>query len=265
MTQPPSCYGIIPARYDSSRFPGKPLADIAGKPMFWHVYHRAHSCPELSSVHIATDDTRIAESARRLNVPVLLTRKDHPSGTDRVFEAATALNIAAEDVVVNIQGDEPLLEPALLSRLIAPFSDTAVSVTTPIRKLDKKSAQGPDRVKVVFSNLNTALYFSRAPIPHAREGGEANFYGHIGMYAFRMAALEQFVTLGPGRLETIEKLEQLRLLENHIPIHVVETECESLSVDTPADLEAVLRHLAGPFAGNREKAEKKESGCEGNQ
>ena len=252
--KPPSCYGIIPARYDSSRFPGKPLADIAGKPMFWHVYHRAQNCPELSAVHIATDDARIAEAARRLNVPVLITRKDHPSGTDRVFEAAKALNIAPEDVVINIQGDEPLLEPALLSRLIAPFSDPAVSVTTPIRQIDKKNAESPDRVKVVFSARNTALYFSRAAIPHAREEGETIFYGHIGMYAFRMAALEQFVTLGPGRLETIEKLEQLRLLENHIPIHVIETECESLSVDTPADLEAVLRHLAETSHRQTEKS-----------
>ena len=244
MTQPPSCYGIIPARYDSSRFPGKPLAEIAGKPMFWHVYHRAQSCPELSAVHIATDDERIAEAARRLDVPVLITRKDHPSGTDRVFEAAAALNIPYDDVVINIQGDEPLLEPALLSQMIVPFSDPAVSVTTPIRQIDKESAQSPDRVKVVFSAQNTALYFSRAAIPHAREASHARFYGHIGMYAFRMRALEQFVTLGPGRLEDIEKLEQLRLLENHIPIHVIETECESLSVDTPADLEAVLRRLA---------------------
>lgn len=254
MTQPPSCYGIIPARYESSRFPGKPLADIAGKPMFWHVHHRAQSCPDLSAVYIATDDTRIAEAARRLEVPVLITRKDHPSGTDRVFEAATALNIAAEDVVINIQGDEPLLEPALLSRLIAPFSDPAVSVTTPIHKLDKKSAESPDRVKVVFSTQNKALYFSRAPIPHAREKGETHFYGHIGMYAFRMAALEQFVSLGPARLESIEKLEQLRLLENNIPIHVIETEGESLSVDTPADLEAVLRHLAAPSRREPEKS-----------
>ena len=244
MTQRPHFYGIIPARYDSSRFPGKPLADIAGKPMFWHVYYRAKRCPELSAVYIATDDARIAEAARRLDVPVLVTRRDHPSGTDRVLEAAAALNIAAENVVINIQGDEPLLEPALLSQLIAPFSDPAVSVTTPIHKLDKQSAQSPDRVKVVFSAQNTALYFSRAPIPHARDEAQAAFYGHIGMYAFRMAALEQFVALGPGRLERIEKLEQLRLLENHIPIHVIETGAGSLSVDTPADLEAVRRRLA---------------------
>ncbi len=242
-THQPICHGIIPARYRSRRFPGKPLADIAGKPMFWHVYQRAKKCPDLSAVYIATDDARIADAAERLDVPVLLTRSDHPSGTDRVFEAAACLEVPPDDVVINIQGDEPLLEPLLLSQLIRPFSDPKVSVTTPIRRIDAENADNPDRVKVVFSCQNRALYFSRARIPFARESGAETVYGHIGMYAFRMAVLQQFVRLAPGRLETIEKLEQLRLLENHIPIHVVMTDYESLSVDRPADLAAVLRHM----------------------
>lgn len=238
-----ACYAIIPARYDSSRFPGKPLAAIAGKPMFWHVYSRTQSCPDIDAVYLATDDERIAAEAKRLDVPVIITRSDHPSGTDRVFEAASRLNIGQQDVVLNVQGDEPVLNPLMLSELIRPFADADIAVTTPVRQIDPESARDPNRVKVVFSPQGRALYFSRARIPHPREPGETRFYMHIGMYAFRMAALQQFVSLPPGRLENIEKLEQLRLLENSIPIDTVITEYESLSVDRPEDLEAVLRHL----------------------
>jgi len=244
MTDKFNCFGIIPARYDSTRFPGKPLADIMGKPMFWHVYSRAQKCPDIAEVYLATDDERIAVAARNLDVPVVLTRSDHPSGTDRVFEAAEKLNIHAEDVVINIQGDEPVLNPLMLSELIRPFEDPKICVTTPIRPLDPENAKSPDRVKVVFTPQNEALYFSRARIPFPREAESTDFYGHIGMYAFRVAALKQFVSLPPGRLETIEKLEQLRLLESRIPIHVVITEHESLSVDRPEDLETVIRYLA---------------------
>ena len=244
MTDKPACYGIIPARYESSRFPGKPLADICGKPMFWHVYARAKQCQNISDVYLATDDERIAGAAEKLAVPVVLTRPDHPSGTDRVHEAATKLNIHADDVVINIQGDEPALSPLMLDDLIQPFADPDVRVTTLIRPMDPEAAQSPDRVKAVFASDQNALYFSRACIPFSREAGQEQFFGHIGMYAFRMAILEKFVSLPPGRLETIEKLEQLRLLENHIPIRVVITAHESLSVDRPEDLEAVIRYLA---------------------
>ena len=244
MTAKPACYGIIPARYESSRFPGKPLADIFGKPMFWHVYARAKQCPNISDVYLATDDERIAGAAENLAVPVVLTRADHPSGTDRVHEAAKKINFHADDVVINIQGDEPALSPLMLDALIRPFAEPRVSVTTPVRPIAPETAESPDRVKVVFSSDQNALYFSRARIPFAREDGQKQFYGHIGMYAFRMAILEKFVALPPGRLETIEKLEQLRLLENNIPIRVVITEHENFSVDRPEDLEAVIRYLA---------------------
>lgn len=244
MEDKPNCYGIIPARYASTRFPGKPLADICGKPMFWHVYHRAKQCPDISDVYLATDDERIVEAAKSLDVPVTITRSDHASGTDRVFEAATKLNISINDVVINIQGDEPVLNPMILSELVRPFSNPDICVTTPVRPIDSESAESPDRVKVVFTPENEALYFSRARIPFARKTGTEKFYGHIGMYAFRMSALAKFVSLPPGRIETIEKLEQLRLLENKIPVHVVITDHESLSVDRPEDLEAVVRYLA---------------------
>jgi len=239
----PPCYGIIPARYGSTRFPGKPLADIAGKPMFWHVFSRALQCPELASVIIATDDDRIADAARIHGIPVVMTRSDHPSGTDRVREAAERLNIPDDAVIVNIQGDEPLLDPAMLTTLIAPFRDAETRVTTLAHPLDPEAAKNPDRVKVVFGNDDRALYFSRAPIPYPREEN-GKYYGHIGLYAFRKAALDRFVALPPGRLEQVEKLEQLRLLENGIPIHVAITELNSISVDRPEDIDKVLERLS---------------------
>ncbi|MGM0451675.1 MAG: 3-deoxy-manno-octulosonate cytidylyltransferase [Thermodesulfobacteriota bacterium] len=239
----PPCYGIIPARYGSSRFPGKPLADIAGKPMFLHVYERAATCPELSGVAIATDDERIADAAASHEVPVIMTRHDHHSGTDRVREAAVALQIADDAVVVNIQGDEPLLDPVMLSELVRPFAAPSVAVTTLAHRLDPAAAQNPDRVKVVLAADGRALYFSRALIPHARDPQHAFYLGHIGLYAFRRAALDRFVNLPQGRLEQMEKLEQLRMLENGIAIYVAITDRRSLAVDRPEDIDAVLRHL----------------------
>ena len=241
MTPLPECYGIIPARYDSSRFPGKPLAEIHGMPMFWHVWRRASQCPELTSVVLATDDLRIESTAKRLNVPVVMTRADHPSGTDRVREAAETLNIADQAVVVNVQGDEPALNPMMISQLIRPFADPGVLVSTLARRIDAKSAQNPDQVKVVLDAAGNALYFSRAMIPWPRDPTGDVFLGHIGIYAFRCRILKKFVTLPVGRLEAIEKLEQLRLLENRIAIHVVETEYESVGVDRPEDIDRVIR------------------------
>ncbi len=238
----PPCYGIIPARYQSHRFPGKPLAEILGKPMFQHVFERAAKCPELTRVVLATDDHRIFSAAEKRDVPVVMTREDHLSGTDRVLEAARRLQVPEDAVVVNIQGDEPALEPAMLTELVAPFTLPEIQVTTLAREIDSTEAENPDRVKVVFSKDGRALYFSRTAIPHAREGNGL-FYGHIGLYAFRMNVLEQFVALGPSRLEVTEKLEQLRLLENNIPIHVVKTHCQSIGVDRPEDIEIVTRLL----------------------
>ncbi len=238
----PPCYGIIPARFGSTRFPGKPLADIAGKPMFWHVFTRASQCRQFVSIYIATDDDRIADAARSYGVPVIMTRDDHPSGTDRVRQAADILGVPDDAVVVNIQGDEPLLDPGMLSELIAPFADPNTRVTTLAHRLDPVEAENPDRVKVVFGAGGDALYFSRAAIPCPRDGVEhADYYGHIGLYAFRKEALDRFVTLPSGHLEHLEKLEQLRLLENGIPIRVVLTDRTSISVDRPEDIDRVLR------------------------
>ena len=240
----PKCYGIIPARYDSIRFPGKPLADILGKPMFWHVYERARRCPELAGVVLATDDTRIFDAAESLRVPAVMTRRDHRSGTDRVLEAAKNINVEPDAVIVNIQGDEPALEPAMLTELLMPFQTPHVQVTTLIRAADTDEADNPDRVKVTVARDGKALYFSRASIPYRRADREATLYVHIGIYAFRIGILEKFVGLDQSPLETIEKLEQLRLLENNIPIHTVLTGHKSIGVDRPEDIPVVTQILS---------------------
>jgi len=238
-----ACYGIIPARYGSTRFPGKPLADISGKPMFLHVYERAIKCSELAKTVLATDDERILSAAKALNVPVLMTRKDHPSGTDRVLEAAQLLNLPDDSVIVNIQGDEPLLEPAMLTELVGPFISTDIEVTTLARKIGQDEAGKINQVKVVFTKTGNALYFSRLPIPCYRDGSGGSFFGHIGLYAFRMKTLVKFVSLGPSSLEIAEKLEQLRLLENDIPVHVVITSHKSTGVDCPEDIKTICNIL----------------------
>jgi 3-deoxy-manno-octulosonate cytidylyltransferase (CMP-KDO synthetase) len=240
MSKLPQCFGVIPARYDSSRFPGKALAEINGKPMFWHVYNRAGGCPYFSRIVLATDDQRIFSAAEKLSVPVMMTQKNHPSGTDRVLEAAEKLNAPADAVIVNIQGDEPLLEPEMLNQLIRPFASDRVQVTTLAQKIESAAALNPDRVKVVLAKDGRALYFSRAPIPCPRDGSEAMFLGHIGLYAFKMDTLRRFQRIGRSRLEAIESLEQLRLLEEGIDIHVVITKYTSLGVDRPEDLQQVL-------------------------
>jgi 3-deoxy-manno-octulosonate cytidylyltransferase (CMP-KDO synthetase) len=237
------CWGIIPARYGSSRFPGKPLAQILGKPMFWHVYKRAMKCPELNRVVIATDDERIFDAAKSLDVPVVMTENDHQSGTDRVHEAACLLKFPDESVIVNIQGDEPLLDPSMISLLIRPFKKPEVSVTTLVHPMGPESALNPDRVKAAFAPDGRALYFSRAPIPYPRDPLKQSYFCHIGLYGFRKSALDRFVALPPGRLEQIEKLEQLRLLENGMAIHVEITENKCMSVDRPEDLKEVIAVL----------------------
>ena len=241
----PRCYGIIPARYGSKRFPGKPLADILGKPMIRHVYERARRCSRLSSVFLATDDDRIRTVAEKWDIPVVMTQNTHPSGTDRVMEAAAKLNLVSDSVVVNIQGDEPALEPDMLTQLVRPFDSGSVQVTTLARKINAADVGNPDLVKVVFADDGRALYFSRSPIPYHGKGQTHQYYGHIGIYAFRLRVLEKFVTLNQSRLETVERLEQLRLIENNIAIHVVVTDHNSCGVDRPADIVTASKIILG--------------------
>ena len=242
MSNLPPCIGIIPARYASRRFPGKPLASIMGRPMFWHVYQRAIQCPQLDRVLLATDDERIRQSAEALNVPVVMTKTGHPSGSDRVLEAARSIDTSDESVIVNIQGDEPALAPPMISQLLEPFTRSSTLVTTLARRIGAGTAADPNMVKVVIAEGGSALYFSRTAIPWQSENtSNPTYYGHIGLYAYRKNVLERFVLLGPSHLERTEKLEQLRLLENGIHIRVVVTEYASFGVDCPEDLESVAK------------------------
>jgi 3-deoxy-manno-octulosonate cytidylyltransferase (CMP-KDO synthetase) len=211
--------------------------------MFFHVYRRVIESGLFASATVATDDDRIFNAAKSLDVPAVMTRNDHESGTDRVLEAAKILNIPGDAVVVNVQGDEPALDPAVLAELLAPFDDPETRVATPASAVTKEEALSPDLVKVVFSKDKTALYFSRSLIPYDRDGVSPTYYGHIGLYAFRMETLERFVTLGKSGLENTEKLEQLRLLENGVPIRMVITTHRTVGVDRPDDIEKVEKLL----------------------
>jgi len=241
---PLSIVAVIPARFASTRFPGKPLADIDGRPMIEHVYRRAEASPVVSRVIVATDDLRIAATVADFGGNVTLTRSDHVSGTDRLAEVATTLDC---DVIVNIQGDEPLLDPRAIAEVVKPFSDPTVVMTTLYRRIhDVSELQNPNVVKVVLDRAGFAMYFSRAPVPHARDprGGWPPLYRHIGVYGYRRSALLVVASLEPTPLERTEALEQLRALEHGIRIKAVETAYDSIGVDTPADLEEVRRLLA---------------------
>jgi 3-deoxy-manno-octulosonate cytidylyltransferase (CMP-KDO synthetase) len=241
---------IIPARFASSRFPGKPLADIDGRPMIEHVYRRAQACAAVHRVIVATDDLRVADAVHRFGGDVRLTRDDHRSGTDRIAEVAATLDC---DVVVNVQGDEPLIDPEAIAAAVAPFAaDRTIPMTTLYRRIEHPADLGnPNIVKVVLDRAGYALYFSRAPIPYARDprGGWPPLYRHIGLYAYRRSTLLVVAALEPTPLERAESLEQLRALEHGIRIKAVETAYDSLSVDTPEDLEQVRRLLSAPTSG----------------
>jgi 3-deoxy-manno-octulosonate cytidylyltransferase (CMP-KDO synthetase) len=243
---PRKILGVIPARFASSRFPGKVLAEIAGKTMLQHVYERALLARYLASTIIATDDERIAATARGFGARVRMTRSDHLSGTDRVAEAASS---ETAEIVVNIQGDEPLIDPDAIDAAILPMvHDPGLKMCTLKKRIeDIHEVQDPNVVKVVTDRSGDALYFSRCPIPHHRDLRASarpagfSFYKHIGLYVYRRDFLLGYSTLPVGPLETAERLEQLRALENGHRIRVVETDCESLGVDTPQDLERVLK------------------------
>jgi len=238
--------GLIPARYGSKRFPGKALADLWGKPLIQHVVERAAQAKSLSEVVVATDDARIAEAVRGFGGSVRMTAATHPSGTDRIAEVARDLVC---DVVVNIQGDEPLIRPAEIDAAAAPLlADPTIPMGTLACPLPMEQAADPNAVKVVVGASGFALYFSRAPIPYLRdghEGGASPYLLHIGLYVYRREVLLRLANLPPTPLEERERLEQLRALEHGIPIRVVLTEHASLGVDTPEDLERVRRMMTG--------------------
>lgn len=238
---------VIPARYGSTRLPGKALADLAGSPMIVHVWRRAAAARGVEAVVVATDDARIVDAVTRAGGAAVLTDPAHASGTDRVAEVAAA---RACDVVVNVQGDEPLLEPALIGALVAPLAaDPALPMSTLRRPLaDPAEYASPHVVKVVVDRAGDALYFSRAPIP-GRPGAPpqdpvpGGAWAHVGLYAYRRDALLRLAALPRTPLEATESLEQLRALEHGLRIRTVETRHDLAGVDTSEDLERVRRRL----------------------
>jgi 3-deoxy-manno-octulosonate cytidylyltransferase (CMP-KDO synthetase) len=246
VSRPPRVLAVIPARYASTRFPGKPLADLDGMPMIEHVYRRAVRSQVVSEVIVATDDRRIASAVATFGGRVALTSPDHETGTDRLAEV---VSVTECDIVVNVQGDEPLLDPGAIDEAVAPLADPDVSMTTLYHRIESPDElTDPNVVKVVVDRAGYALYFSRASIPHQRDPrrGWSPFYRHVGLYAYRRSTLLVLAALEPTPLERAEALEQLRALEHGIRIKTVETEYDSIGVDTPADLEAVRRLLLAP-------------------
>ncbi len=244
---------LIPARYASTRFEGKALADIIGKPMVQHVYERAARASLVSEVIVATDDERIADAVRAFGGRVEMTLQSHETGTDRLAEVAARLD---SDIIVNVQGDEPLVEPAMIDEAIYPLTaDSSIvmgTLKTRIRTLH--DFLSPNVVKVITDKDGFALYFSRSPLPNFRDkwndlkdeafaSGRLLCYKHVGIYVYRREFLLKFAKMAPTYLEEAEKLEQLRALENSFKIKVVETKYDTIGVDTPVDLEKVVESL----------------------
>jgi 3-deoxy-manno-octulosonate cytidylyltransferase (CMP-KDO synthetase) len=245
---------VIPARYASTRLPGKALLPMAGKPMVQWVWERAGKS-RASEIVVATDDSRIAEAAKSFGAGVVMTAATHPSGTDRIAEVARTRGWAAGDIVVNVQGDEPLIPPALINQVAGLLEQNAESdmatLGMPLTRIEQ--LMDPNVVKVVMDAAGRALYFSRAPIPWQRDSAPAGFASqtsfagarrHIGIYAYRVSALLQLASWPATPLETAEKLEQLRALENGLEIRIADcVEPAGPDVNTPEDVERVLKHL----------------------
>jgi len=238
---------FIPARFHSKRFKGKPLALIAGKPMIQHVYQRSRKCPELDEIYVATDDLRIYECVIGFGGQAIMTGEDHLSGTDRIAEAAERLNLADRDIVVNIQGDQPIFEPSIIYDLIRPLrEDPKTPMSTIMCKIrDERQLNDTNNVKVAVDKNGYALYFSRLPVPFRRDQeSKIVYYRHLGFYAYFKEFLLTFTNLPHGLLEEAEKLEQLRALEHGFKIKAVETAFDSFDVDTPEDIKIVEQKLS---------------------
>jgi len=243
--QSPVVLIVIPARYASVRFPGKPLAEILGKPMIQHVFEGSGRSRHASRVIVATEDERIKTAVEAAGGEAMLTRADHRTGTDRVAEVAAHV---PADIYINVQGDEPLIDAETIDAVAAAMlEDESIQLATPCSAITQKNdIMDPNIVKVVRDFDGNALYFSRAPIPWVRDTGArvaASHWKHIGLYGYRRDTLLEFPTLPPGELERIEQLEQLRWLENGFHMQVVETEYDPVSVDLPADVEKVEKIL----------------------
>ncbi len=242
--------GIIPARYASTRFPGKPLVNINGKSMIQRVYEQVKLV--INDVYVATDDNRIANEVKQFGGKFIMTSEDHQSGTDRIAEAINLIqkNLNKEfDVVINIQGDEPFIQPEQIKEIISCFDDVKTEIATLVKKIDKQEdVFDINKPKVIFDNRMNAIYFSRSPIPFLRNTEKEqwhlkhDFYKHIGMYAYKTETLKELTKLKQSPLELAESLEQLRWLENGYKIRVIETNFDSIGIDTPEDLERILNN-----------------------
>jgi len=237
--------GVIPARFKSTRFPGKPLADICGKPMVWWVYHRASQVKLFDRLYVATDDDRIKEVCKKFNIEVMMTSSQHPTGTDRVAEVARKIKA---DLYVNIQGDEPLMSPQNIEAAIKPFLENkkGMGVTNLMAKVTRLSDLLDTTVpKVVVNNNKEAIFLSRLPVPYPKDTRtDVIYYKQICVYGFLPWALEKFSVLPQGFCERVEQIELLRFIENHIVVKMVEVEEDTIAVDTPSDLERVRRIIS---------------------
>ena len=241
LPEPARVLAVIPARLASTRLPRKVLRELNGQPLLAWVVEAALCCRQVAKVVVAADSEEVAELCAARGWPCVITSPELPSGSDRLFAVSRELDA---DIYLNIQADEPLLEPAHIDALLRPFADPAVSVTTLKVRCPAEAIADPNVVKVVTAPNGRALYFSRAAIPFHRDDQPATYWKHQGLYAYRKAALARFATLQPGELEQIERLEQLRLLENGIDIFVVESAQDTIGVDTEEDLRRVAALLA---------------------
>lgn len=243
-----SILGIIPARYASTRFPGKPLIDLAGKTMIQRVYEQSKKASLLSRVVVATDDERIAEEVKRFGGEFVMTGDQHRSGTDRCAEVLSKIP-GDWKAVINIQGDEPFIQPEQIELLAKLFDDAEVQIGTLVKKLsDPADLDNPNTMKVVLDVKGNGMYFSRSPIPFIRSAEAKSdwlkhhfFYKHIGIYGYRPDVLQKLTALAPGKLEQAESLEQLRWLENGYAIRTAFTELETISIDVPEDVEKLRK------------------------
>jgi 3-deoxy-manno-octulosonate cytidylyltransferase (CMP-KDO synthetase) len=238
---------FIPSRFESTRFLGKPLQDILGKPLIQHVYERAKGCAEVSEVYVATDDERIFQRVREFGGKAVMTDRKHPTGTDRVAEAAQKVNLDKDDLVINVQGDQPNFHPSQIGDLIGPFKeDSSIPMSTlKYRIRDETEIDDPNYVKVVTDKDGFALFFSRMPIPsYFRWESHKSYYKHHGMYAYRRDFLAKFNSLPVGELESSEKVEALRAIEHGYRIKVVETPFDSIEIDRPGDIKRAEELMA---------------------
>lgn len=235
---------IIPSRYGSSRFPGKPLALIAGKPMIQWVYENVSKAEFLDAVFVATDEQRIFDCVEGFGGKVLMTASTHTCGTDRLAECAEILNLENEDIVLNIQGDEPLINPRMVADLYSNFEDSEVYMGT-LKKLIEEEAElnNPNVVKVISDVNDYAIYFSRYCLPYERDGEKTDHYKHVGAYGYKTWFLKKYSKMEKTALEISESLEQLRVIENGMKIKVKETKYQTIGVDTPEQIELVEKEL----------------------